>query len=178
MTRPPEVIRTQRLLLRPPRQSDAEAIFRAYACDTEVARFVRWRPHTSVEETEQYVAGCVAAWDGGSRFPWVIELAEGVGPLGMVELRVEGFKADVGYVLARPFWGRGFATEALRPVVAWALAEPGIYRVWAVCDTENLASARVLEKAGMSREGLLRRYTIHPNVSVEPRDSFCYSVVK
>lgn len=165
-------------MLRRPRFSDAAAIFDAYAGDAEVARFVRWRPHTSVEETERYVAGCVAAWDGGSRFPWAIELMEGGGPLGMVELRVEGFKADVGYVLARPFWGRGLATEAVRPVVGWALAQPGIYRVWALCDTENVASARVLEKAGMTREGLLRRYVVHPNVGDEPRDSYCYAVVK
>jgi RimJ/RimL family protein N-acetyltransferase len=169
---------TERLTLRVPCHSDAAAIFRAYAGDAQVARFVRWRPHTSVEETEQYVAGCVAAWDGGSRFPWAIELREGGGPVGMVELRVDGFKAEVGYVLARPFWGRGLATEAVRPVVAWALAEPSIYRVWAVCDAENLASARVLEKAGMTREGLLRRYSLHPNVSDEPRDSFCYAAVK
>ena len=178
MKKPPEVLHTERLTLRPPRPSDAAAIFHAYAADAEVARFVRWRPHTSVEETEQYVAACVAAWDSDSRFPWVMELGEGGGPLGMVELRVAGFKADVGYVLGRRFWGRGLATEALRPVVGWALAQPEIYRVWAVCDAENVASARVLEKAGMSREGVLRRYVLHPNVSDEPRDSLCYAVAK
>jgi RimJ/RimL family protein N-acetyltransferase len=178
MTKPPEVMRTERLTLRRPRPSDAEAVFDAYAADSEVARFVRWRPHSSVEETEHYVAECVAAWGGDTRFPWVIELNEGGGPLGMVELRVAGFKAEVGYVLARPFWGRGLATEALRPVVGWALSRPEIYRVWAVCDAENVASARVLEKAGMEREGMLRRYILHPNVSDEPRDSLCYAVVK
>src|SRR5919107_1846055 len=176
--RPPEIIYTERLTLRRPRPSDAPAIFSAYAADAEVARFVRWHPHTSVEETERYVAACVAAWDGESRFPWVMELGEGGGPLGMVELRVDGFKADVGYVLARPFWGRGLATEALRPVVGWALSRPEIYRVWAVCDAENVASARVLEKVGMAREGVLRRYILHPNVSDEPRDSLCYAAVK
>ncbi len=69
-------------------------------------------------------------------------------------------------------------TEAVRAVIAWVFAQPGIYRVWAVCDVENLASARVLEKAGMHLEGILRRWLIHSNVSVEPRDCFCYSIVK
>ena len=70
------------------------------------------------------------------------------------------------------------AAEALRPIVEWSLAQPGIFRVWALCDVDNAASARVLEKVGMRREGLLRRNTMHPNVSDEPRDSYCYAIVK
>jgi ribosomal-protein-alanine N-acetyltransferase len=50
--------------------------------------------------------------------------------------------------------------------------------VWAVCDVDNLASARVLEKAGMGREGRLRRWVLHPNVSAAPRDCWCYAHVK
>jgi RimJ/RimL family protein N-acetyltransferase len=53
-----------------------------------------------------------------------------------------------------------------------------IYRVWATCDVENFACAGVLIKAGMLKEGILRRYILHPNISPEPRDSYCYSVVK
>ena len=69
-------------------------------------------------------------------------------------------------------------TEALEPLVNWAIAQPDIYRVWAVCDIENLASARVLEKLGMTREGRLHRWLVHPNISDEPRDCFCYAKVK
>ena len=176
--RPPETLYTERLTLRMPRLSDAAVIFQAYARDAEVTRYLRWRPHSSIQETEQYLKGCVAGWDDDSRFPWVIELRGDGELLGMVELRVNDFKADVGYVLARAFWGRGIATEALRTVVGWALSQESIYRVWALCDAENGASARVLEKVGMTREGLLRRYMLHPNVSDEPRDSYCYAIVK
>src|SRR5215470_11140666 len=59
-----------------------------------------------------------------------------------------------------------------------ALAQPTIYRVWATCDVENEASARLLERAGMEREGVLRRWLVHPNLSEAPRDCFCYSIVK
>ena len=69
-------------------------------------------------------------------------------------------------------------TEAVRGVIAWALAQPEIYRVAAVCDVENIASARVMEKAGMVREGLLQKYMIHPNISDVPRDCYMYAVVK
>ena len=69
-------------------------------------------------------------------------------------------------------------TEALQPLVNWVINQPEIYRVWAVCDCENLASARVLEKIGMTREGVLRRWLIHPNLSDVPRDCLCYAKVK
>jgi RimJ/RimL family protein N-acetyltransferase len=50
-----------------------------------------------------------------------------------------------------------------------------MWRVWGVCDVENVGSARVMEKAGLSFEGVLRRHTIHPNVGTEPRDMRCYA---
>jgi len=56
----------------------------------------------------------------------------------------------------------------------FALAQPGVYRVWAYCDVENRASARVMEKVGMEREGLLRRYARFA-VSDEPRDVYMYA---
>jgi len=76
------------------------------------------------------------------------------------------------------YWHHGYATEAGRAVIAWAADLPEVYRVWAVCDVENPASARVLEKLGMSREGVLRRWIIHPNISSEPRDCYVYSKVR
>ena len=69
-------------------------------------------------------------------------------------------------------------TEAARVIVDWVLKQEGIYRVWAFCDVENLASARVLEKVGMQKEGVLRRWMIHPNVSDEPRDCYCYAITR
>jgi ribosomal-protein-alanine N-acetyltransferase len=87
-------------------------------------------------------------------------------------------RIDCGYVLARPFWRRGLMTEALRAAARWAMGEPDIWRIGAVCDTENLASARVMEKAGLAREGILRRWLVHPNVSPEPRDCFSYALTR
>ena len=176
--RPPELVQTERLVLRPPRISDAAAIFQSYAQDVEVTRYLTWEPHKNVQETERFLTGCVAAWEGQNRFPWVVIWREKGELAGMIEMRINNFKADVGYVVARSFWGRGVATEALRPIVEWGLGQEGIYRVWALCDAENGASARVLEKVGMQREGLLRRYSLHPNISFEPRDCYCYAAVK
>lgn len=176
--RPPETFETERLLLRPPRPSDAPAIFEGYARDAEVVRYLVWRPHEDLLETERFLERCALGRDAGEEFPWAVTLKAGGELIGMMGLRPRGFKAEVGYVFARRFWGRGFAAEALKPIVEWALAQPEVFRVWALCDVENRASARVLEKVGMTREGLLRRNILHPNASEEPRDSYCYAVVK
>jgi RimJ/RimL family protein N-acetyltransferase len=68
--------------------------------------------------------------------------------------------------------------EAARAIVDWGLSQNAIFRIWALCDVDNLASARVMEKIGMEKEGILRRCIIHPNVSDDPRDVYCYSMVK
>ena len=96
----------------------------------------------------------------------------------MIRLQCQNHCANLGYVLARHYWNQGLMTEALQPLVDWAIVQPEIYRVWAVCDIDNLASARVLEKVGMTCEGILHRWLIHPNVSNEPRDCLCYGKVK
>jgi RimJ/RimL family protein N-acetyltransferase len=69
-------------------------------------------------------------------------------------------------------------SEAVLVVVDWALAQPGVFRVWSVTDVDNGASARVLEKVGMQREGLLRRWMMHPGVGPEPRDCWCFGRVR
>ena len=153
-------------------------MFTSYASDPEVARYLIWRPHQDISETRSFVASCSEGWKTGDEFSWAITERAGEEFVGMVGLRIHEFKADLGYALAQKFWRRGFATEAVRPIVEWALVQPSIYRVWALCDVDNAASARVLEKVGMQREGILRRSSMHPNVSSEPRDSYCYAIVK
>jgi RimJ/RimL family protein N-acetyltransferase len=175
---PPKSLKTERLRLRKAKLSDAEAIFRQYAQDAEVTKYVSWSAHKDIEETREYVRMCLLAWDVGKAFHWVIERNEDKQAIGMIIARVAGEKWELGYVLARVYWGRGYMTEALKALIAWALKQKDIYRIWAVCDVDNIASARVMEKAGLWREGTLRRWSVHPNISPEPRDSYCYSIVK
>jgi [ribosomal protein S5]-alanine N-acetyltransferase len=65
--------------------------------------------------------------------------------------------------------------EAIDAVVDWAFTQPWVSRVWAACDVENHSSARVLEKTGFSREGILAQFSIHPNISLDPRDCYAYT---
>jgi RimJ/RimL family protein N-acetyltransferase len=175
---PPDHFDTPRLRLRLPRRDDAPAIFAAYAQDAEVTRYLTWRPHKSIEETYAIRDLMAKLWQDGEAFSYAITLTGDDTLIGMIAIHPDGFKASIGYVLARPHWGKGYMTEAVRVVVDWLLRQPDIYRVFATCDVDNPASARVMEKAGMKYEGLLRRHTIHPNVSEEPRDCLMYARVR
>jgi RimJ/RimL family protein N-acetyltransferase len=175
---PPDHFDTARLLLRIPRRDDAPAIFAAYAQDEEVTRYLTWRPHKSVEETYAIRDLMAKLWQEGGAFSYAITLKGDDTIIGMIAIHPDGFKVSLGYVLARPHWGKGYMTEAVRAVTDWLLRQPDIYRVFATCDVENPASARVMEKAGMKYEGLLRRYMIHPNISEEPRDCLMYARVR
>ena len=178
MTNPPTSLKTDRLRLRKVKLADAEAIFRQYAQDPEVTKYVSWRAHRDIQETREYVHMCLLAWDVGKAFHWVIERIEDKQVIGMMIARVGGEKWELGYVLGREYWGQGYMTEAVKGIIAWALRQKDIYRIWAVSDVDNIGSARVMEKAGMQREGILRRWSVHPNISKEPRDSYCYAITK
>lgn len=175
---PPETIETARLLLRPVTKDDAPAIFEKYGQDTDVGRYLSWSPHKKIEDTHAYLTRCVNSWNERSSFPWALIRKEDNEFTGMLEASVDKHKMNLGYVLAQSEWGKGYMPEAVRAVIDWAMTENDIYRIWAVCDIENTASARVMEKVGMEREGVLRRWLRHPNISDEPRDCYCYSIVK
>lgn len=169
----PESFETARLTLRPIDTDDARAIFDSYGQDPEVTRYLTWRPHMSIEETHSYVRACMKAEN--ARVYMLLERKGGV--VGAFDLRNVGqTRLEYGCVLARRFWNRGFMTEALTEVVDWALRQPSIWRIGAVADAENVGSLRVMEKAGLHREGVLRRWLIHPNMSDIPRD--CVSFAK
>ena len=176
--RPARTWETPRLVARPPAVADAQIVFDEYASDPQVARYMTWRTHRSVNETTDFLTRCERVWIDGSAYPWSLWRKEDGAFVGLLEIRLTPGAVNLGYALVRRFWRQGFMSEALMPTVQWALAQPTIYRVWATCDVENVGSALVLERVGMTREGVLRRWLVHPNVSDAPRDCFCYSIVK
>jgi RimJ/RimL family protein N-acetyltransferase len=170
---PLATLTTDRLVLRPPSSDDAGAIFEAYATDAEVARFVIWRPHETIEDTHRFLKHFETHTQDG--YPWIMTLRESGVLIGAMHLRVKVPWAEFGFTIARPQWGLGYGTEAVRSVVDFGLALPGVHRVQAMCHVDNGASARVMEKSGMLREGVLRRYMLFPNIAEEPQDVFVYA---
>jgi ribosomal-protein-alanine N-acetyltransferase len=168
-------IETERLVLRLPEITDARDIFANYAADPEVTRYLTWAPHQSVEETEGFLRMSEEHRSAGTDFVWAITEAGSV--IGMVGLHMQRFGGMMmGFVLARSRWGKGYMSEAAAAVMAHALRDADVHRVWAVCDLENKASARVLEKIGMSFEGTLRAFS--PRPGQPPGDVLSYALVK
>lgn len=169
----PERFQTRRIELRPITMEDAPPVFETYAQDPEVTRHLTWAPHVSIEETRAYIADCMAKPAEEARV--YIMRGRQDGAFGCFHLRQIGPGAlGCGYLLARPFWGGGLMTEVLSEVVRWAESEPLVSSIGAVCDVDNLTSARVMEKSGMSATGLRKAWLVHPNVSTEPRDCWSY----
>ncbi len=174
---PPEVIGLARIRLRRPKASDADAIFE-YGSDPEVARYTDWRTRSTVESVRESLGRREEQWNSGSEFTWVITIPTEDRAIGTIGCSLSGHCAEFGFVLNRRVWGNGYATEASRAIVNWIFSVPSIWRLSATCDRDNVASARVLEKSGLSLEGILRRSVIRPNLGNEPRDSFLYSKVR
>lgn len=152
----PEVIETERLLLRPFALDDVDDVF-AYAQDPEWSRFLRALPRPYLRpDAERFIARQILL-DRTQRPAWAVVLDATV--IGGIGLRVRGrhHSAELGYSIGRTQWGQGYCTEAARAVVDDAFrANSGLNRIHARADRENEASQRVMVKVGMTREGVLR----------------------
>jgi RimJ/RimL family protein N-acetyltransferase len=168
-------ILTERLRLRPPTLADAEQIFARFGQDAEVSRYMSWIPHRSIEDTIAFLKRIVGDNAEGRSFGFLIFSRSCGELLGSVGGAIDKHRMQFGYCLARDAWGRGYATETARAFVDAALEIPGLWRIQAFCDVENCASARVLEKIGLEREGVLRKYMVLPNQDDAPRDMYCYA---
>lgn len=176
---PPEQLESVRLVLRRPTASDAESAFETYTSDSEITRYLTWSAHTSVAQTREFFQQTIDAWDlrMGHRM-WLLERKEDGLLIGTLGCTVYFHRVEVGFALAKRFWGQGYMPEALSRMCQAAFEDPRIARVQAHCDEENRQSSRVMEKVGMTCEGRLRRYASLPNRSPEPRDCLMYAIVR
>jgi len=151
-----KILTTERLVLRPFRVSDAEAMFYGWANDPEVTKFLTWTPHASIDVTRRLLA----LREEESKLPdvyhWAITLNGE--PIGDIEIgKVDRLETgNAGYCLAKKFWGKGIMTEAFREVIRFAFAEVGLHRIEGMHAKHNIGSSRVMEKCGLKYEGTRR----------------------
>jgi [ribosomal protein S5]-alanine N-acetyltransferase len=149
----PLVIESPRLRLRPGEPSDAEAFF-PFTSDPELTTLITWAAHPDIEQTRVWLRGRAMQLAAGTDIVWTIE-HEGA-PVGCIGLHritwskaaVRLDRAELGYWIARPFWGKGLMSEAATLATRWAFETLGLHKVRVMCFEENLSSRRVIEKVG------------------------------
>ncbi len=154
-----QTIETKRLFLRRFRTDDAGDMYRNWASDPEVTGYLTWQAHESVKVTENLLADWVARYEDGAYFNWVMEYKETgkvIGNISVVKLNEETEAADMGYCMSRAYWGQGLMPEALTAVIKYLFDVVGLDRITACHDVNNHKSGRVMDKAGMRQEGILR----------------------
>ena len=155
-----QTLDTERLILRRFAPEDAQAMFDHWANDADVCKFLTWAPHGQVENTRALLERWVAGYDNETVYHWVIEHKAAchiIGSIGAMQMSERNASCEVGYCIAKAFWGQGVTSEALRAVLGFLFREVGVHRVEALHDLENTASGRVMQKAGMTHEGTLRQ---------------------
>lgn len=168
---------TKRLALREFAKGDWQAVHE-YASDPEVVRYVDWGPNTE-KETRDFIRRTMASCKEKPRrdYQFAVILKEEDRLIGACDIHLSEpphQEASIGYCLNRHYWGNGYATEATRRLLAFGFDELQLHRIFATCDPQNKGSVRVLEKAGMRREGRLRD---HKWVKGRWRDSFLYAIL-
>jgi [ribosomal protein S5]-alanine N-acetyltransferase len=166
-------IETERLILRKITLDDAEDIY-VYASNEEVTRYVTWDTHSSLSDTTEFINSFLPQYDA----PWGIELKENgkfIGTVHFVLWQPKHNSAEMGYVLSKECWGKGLITEAAKAIISFGFESMKLVRIQARCFLENEGSERVMEKLGMSFEGISRKVMY---VKGEHKDLKVYSLLK
>lgn len=154
--------------LRPFTLADAEAMV-AWKGDPEVTQTLFWDHEPNLEATVEFIQTVVLS------HPWFMAICLDDKPVGAITLD-QGTgraikRAELGYVLAKAYWGQGIATEAVKLAIEDGFKKLPIERIEAFVDPDNIGSVRVLEKAGLAKEAHLKKYVVHRG---RLRDRFIY----
>jgi RimJ/RimL family protein N-acetyltransferase len=155
----PQRLKTNRLVLRRHRRSDAPAVA-ALLDDWDVVKWLAQVPFPYREKDAlDWVAQTNRHWADGSDYQFVLELKATGTLVGHMGLRIEngGLVGELGYWLGQPYWGRGYGTEGARAMVAFGFDHLGLQGIWAACLPDNRRSIHVLEKAGLVIQGTRRQ---------------------
>ena len=153
-------IETERLILRRYVLEDAPMMFKNWASDPEVTKYLTWPTHDGEEVTRRIIDDWVNSYARSDVYHWGIvlrETGELFADISVVRIAEPILEAELGWCMGRKWWGNGYMPEAARAAIAYLFHEVGFNRVCARHDTENPKSGRVMQKVGMSFEGVYRQ---------------------
>jgi ribosomal-protein-alanine N-acetyltransferase len=159
-----QTITTPRLILRRFVVDDAAAMFRNWASDPRVTKFLTWPVHESEDVTRQLLTAWVNQYSDPRWYQWAIvprELDEPIGSISAVRLHDQTASVDIGYCIGSRWWGQGITAEALRAVIGYFFEQVGMNAVCACHDTNNPNSGKVMLKSGMTYEGTRRQSDVN-----------------
>ena len=172
-----KILTTARLILRKPQPSDEAAQFAMHA-DPEVMRYFSEPPWTDASRATRQIAEDIAAFEKEEFFRFAVELkatGEYLGSSSLFSEHRQNRRAEIGYALGRPYWGRGYMHEALSALLEFAFVERDLNRLEADIDPHNTGSASALERQGFNKEGFLpERWIVGGQVS----DSALYGLLR
>ena len=154
-----QTIETSRLILRRAIREDAEAMFRNWASDPEVTKYLTWPTYEKVKTAHQILDLWVSEYEKPNYYQWMIvlkELGEPIGSISVVRQNDRVEEAEIGYCIGSRWWHKGIVSEALAAVIKYLFEEVGMNRVAARHDPNNPHSGGVMRKCGMKYEGTHR----------------------
>ena len=153
-------IETDRLILRRYKIEDADAMYKNWASDSEVTKFLTWQPHPSVDVSRSIIEDWLKKYSDEKYYQWAIVLKdngnEPIGDISVVHMNEDISMVHIGYCLGRAWWRRGIMSEALKAVTDFMFDTVEVNRVEARHDPRNPNSGKVMQKCGMKYEGTLR----------------------
>ncbi|MGX7418819.1 GNAT family N-acetyltransferase [Carnobacterium gallinarum] len=161
-----------RILLRPVQLSDAEDMF-DYASDEETTQFV-FPCNKTIEDAEKSIAAYFLKEPAGK---YAVVLKKNNKMIGTIDLRVEATNksAELGYVLNKAYWGKGYMTESGKLLLDFAFTILNLEKVYSLHDSDNTSSGKVMKRLGMTYEGTLRKNRLHKE---KWSDDCYYSILK
>lgn len=151
-------LETERLKLRKLTMDDAQNLFE-YASEPRVSKFVPWPTHETILNSKDFIQMALKNYESAKLAPWAIALKESnklIGTIDFVKWLPKHYRAEVGYVLSHKYWGQGFTLEAATRVIQFGFEKMDLHRIEASFIVENVQSQRVLQKLGMTFEGISR----------------------
>ena len=154
-----QTIETPRLILRRAIREDTDPMFRNWASDPEVTKFLTWPPHANIGVTQTVLESWLAEYEKADYYQWMIvlrEIGEPIGSISVVRQNDAVEEAEIGYCIGSAWWHKGIVSEALAAVIEYLFTEVGMNRIAARHDPNTPHSGGVMRKCGMVYEGTTR----------------------